>query len=146
MVNPYGQPDRKKTVFFLVKEDLRKSSGDFIRDDLSYFSWLILLVKLRTNFSREERMKRKVNFFFQSFCTSSNVGKWITIYNAFKLWNQSSLKYCFIYQLYYRSKPFFVASKVLECLKFWKSFNCALRYLESLHFNQFFSTFQIDYK
>ena len=136
MVNPYGQPDRKKTIF-LVREDLRKSSGDFIRDDLSYFSWLILLLKLRTNFSREERMKRKVNFFFQSFCTSSNVGKWITIYNAFKLWNQSSLK---------PIQTFFVASKVLECLKFGESFNCAIRYLESLHFNQNFSTFQISYK
>ena len=144
MVNPYGQPDRKKTVFFLVREDLRKSSGDFIRDDLSYFSWLILLVKLRTNFSREERMKRKVNFFS-------------ILLHKFQCWQMDynlqcivkSIQFEILFHLSTLLKPiqtFFVASKVLECLKFGKSFNCAIRYLESLHFNQNFSTFQISYK
>ena len=87
----------------------------------------------------QEKKGWKGKWFFQSFCTSSNAGKWITIYNAFKLPNQSSLKYCFIYQLYYNpSKLYFVASKVMECLRFGKSFDCfyfTIRYLESLHFD-----------
>ena len=98
------------------------------------FSWLILPLKLRTNFSREERMKRKVNFFCNPFAQVPMLANGLQF--AMHSNCQINPVWNIVSSIYYNpSKLYFVASKVLECLRFGKSFDCfnfTIRYLESI--------------
>ena len=75
-----------------------KENKEFIRNDLFYFFLTNFAPKVENKLFKRGKDEKESEF-FQSFCTNCNAGKGITIYNAFKLSNQSSLKYCFIYLL-----------------------------------------------
>ena len=79
--------------------NIYKENKEFIRNDLSYFFLTNFAPKVENKLFKSGKDEKESELFLQSFCTSSNAGEWITICNAFKLSNQSSLKYCFIYLL-----------------------------------------------